>query len=159
MPTVAEIIQALYDNRLDLAGMERDPQYVGSYRLTNQMVRALAHLAGTDGTFSRLLRCGEDGALWVTWPGGLPTFGSDATGADSYALVVTAPARICRYLHCAVGNYGAVISLDGGVTDHFALPANTERLFPGLEIPASAEVHAKNLTAGSNYSNLYVSVY
>ena len=90
---------------------------------------------------------------------GLPVYNSDAAGADAYAKIIDAPARVTHYLHVAVGSNGAIISLDGGTTDHFAIPANTERMFPGLAIPASAEIHAKNLSAGNNYTTLHVSVW
>jgi len=90
---------------------------------------------------------------------GLPTHGSDTTGANTYAAVVTAPDRECHYLHVAVADNGAIISLDGGVTDHFAIPANTERLFPGLVIPAGAGIQGKNLVTSSNYTNLHISVW
>ena len=98
-------------------------------------------------------------ALLAIASAGLPTHGTDATGANTYAAVVTAPDRECHYLHVAVADNGAIVSLDGGVTDHFAIPANTERLFPGLTIPAGAGIQGKNLAAGSNYTNLHVSVW
>ena len=90
---------------------------------------------------------------------GLPVLGSDATGADGYAEIVAVSTQIAHYIHVAVGDFGMVVSLDGGVTDHFAIPANTERLFPGLSIPALASIRTRNLVPGSNYTNAYVSVW
>ena len=90
---------------------------------------------------------------------GLPVLGSDTTGADGYATVVTVSSQIAHYVHIAVGNNGMIVSLDGGVTDHFAIPADTERLFPGLSIPANSVIQAKNLSAGNNYTNAYISVW
>ena len=90
---------------------------------------------------------------------GLPTYGSRAVGSDGYVKVLDAPARQCHVLHAAVENNGAIISLDGGVTDHFAIPPNTERLFPALTIASGAAVHAKNLASGANYTNLRISVW
>ena len=87
---------------------------------------------------------------------GLPTYGADATGADTYATVVTAPARQCHYAHVAVGANGAIVSLNG-TDDHIAIPANTERLFPGLVIASGAVIKGKNLSAGNNYTNLRIS--
>ena len=98
-------------------------------------------------------------AVPVSVSSGNPVLGTSATGADGYVTVVTAPARVCNFLHVAVGNNGAIISLDGGTTDHFAIPANVERGFGGLEIASGATINAKNLTAGSNYTNLYISVW
>ena len=56
---------------------------------------------------------------------GLPTSGIDATGATGFATVVTAPARQTHYLYVSVENNGAVVSLDGGSTEHFTIPADT----------------------------------
>ncbi len=90
---------------------------------------------------------------------GLPVLGQDAVGADAHVLVVTAPARACHTVHVAVGDFGAIVSLNAGTDDHFVIPANTERLFPGLSITSGVEIKAKNLIPGSNYSNLAISVW
>ncbi len=98
-------------------------------------------------------------AMQAALESGLPASAEDATGHDAYSSIVSAPARTCHYLHVAVGDNGAVVSLDGGTTDHFYIPANVERMFPGLSIPSGADIQAKNLSTGSNYSNLRVSVW
>ena len=90
---------------------------------------------------------------------GLPACGTDAAGQDAYATVVTAPARTCHNVHVAVGDNGVIISLDGGATDHFAIPANTERLFSGLLVASEAEIQARNLSPGNDYTNCFVSVW
>lgn len=108
-------------------------------------------------TFGPMMADEVSGALLVKSANGLPAYGEDATGQVAYAKVVDCPARECHFLHVAVGDNGAKISLDGGTTDHFAVPANTERLFPGLAIPASAEIHGKNLAG--DYKNLRISVW
>lgn len=90
---------------------------------------------------------------------GLPTAGEDATGANAYATVVTAPSRPTYFLHIAVGMFGAVISLDGGTTDHFFIPANVERQFQYLRIAPDAVIQGRNLVPGSNYTNLRISVW
>lgn len=90
---------------------------------------------------------------------GLPVYGSDATGADAHAKVLDAPARETHYAHVSVGANGAIVSFDGGTTDHLAMPADSQRLFEGLRIAASAEVDAKNLVAGNNYADLRISVW
>lgn len=99
-----------------------------------------------------------DGALRAGDWGGPPIMGTDATGANAYADVLTVP-RTVRYLHAAVGANGAIISIDGGKTDAYAIPANTERLFPAQDIAAGSVIQGKNLTGGSNYAALYVSVW
>ncbi len=90
---------------------------------------------------------------------GLPVQGTDAAGEDTYASVVTAPARTCHYLHVSVATHAATISLDGGTTDHFTIPAGSAWLLEGLSIPASADIQARNAAAGSNYADLAVSVW
>lgn len=86
----------------------------------------------------------------------LPTYGVDATGASSYATVVTAT-RACHYAHISVEDNGAIVSFDG-TTDHVAIPANTERLFPAIRIAKGATVKGKNL-GGSNFTNLRISIW
>jgi len=90
---------------------------------------------------------------------GLPTFGVDAAGADAYATVVTAPARECNYALVSVSTKGAIVSFDGGTTDHIAIPADTTWLFQGLAIASAAVVQGKNMDAGQNYANLRISVW
>ena len=101
----------------------------------------------------------DSGAQVVQTGMGLPGYGSDAAGADVYAKILDCPDRQCHYVHVAVGANGAVLSLNGGAADHYAIPANTERLFDGLVIPAAAEIHARNLSTGNNYADLHVSVW
>ena len=90
---------------------------------------------------------------------GLPVLGNHDAIDESYTEIVAVSNQIAHYLHVAVGNFGMIVSLDGGVTDHFAIPANTERLFPGLSIPALASIRTKNLVPGSDYTNAYASVW
>lgn len=99
-----------------------------------------------------------DGALKAADWGGQPVMGSDATGADAHAEVLITP-RPIRYMHVAVATNGAIISIDGGLSDAFAIPANTERLFPALDIAGGISIQAKNLVNASNYTNLYISVW
>ncbi len=98
-----------------------------------------------------------DGALKAGDWGGPPVMGSDATGAATYVDLLVTP-RAVRYLHVAVATFGAIISIDGGLSDAFAIPAATERLFPAQNIAEGVTIQGKNLT-GSNYTGLYVSVW
>ncbi len=98
-----------------------------------------------------------DGALKAGDWGGQPVMGTDATGAATYAEVLVTP-RSVRYIHVAVGANGAIISLDGGLSDAFAIPANTERLFPAQDIAEGVSIQGKNLVGG-NYASLYISVW
>lgn len=89
---------------------------------------------------------------------GLPVKGTDATGQDAYGTIVTAPARVCRNLFISVATKSAIISLDGGTTEHFLLPVGNWT-FTGLAIASGAEIQAKNADAGQNYTDLTISVW
>lgn len=100
----------------------------------------------------------EDGALKVADWGSRPISGVDAAGENTYALVVVA-GKPCRYLHATCITQNATISIDGGNTDAFVIPAGTAATFPGLDIPAGARIMGRNTAAGSNYANLFVSIW
>ena len=115
---------------------------------------ATATLQGTQVTAEQ--------AIQAAVASGLPTAGRDDVGAadNAYATVVTAPARQCHYIHVAVANGGARVSLDGGATVHYYIPANTERGFAGLKIPSGAVIKGKKLAdGGTQYTNLSISVW
>ena len=115
-----------------------------------------ASLAGTTGDFTAN-SYNAGGSLYTVPASGLPSAGSDDTGAAGYVTIVTAPARQTHYLHISVANNGATISLDGGSTEHFNIPANTSWLLEGLVLPASAVIQGKDISG--NYTNLYISVW
>jgi len=89
---------------------------------------------------------------------GTPTYGTDATGQAGYATIVTCPAWETHNLYVAVDTNPATVSLDGGTTDHLVFPAAARILLTGLMIPPGTGIQAKN-TGGSNYANLYMSVW
>lgn len=90
---------------------------------------------------------------------GLPTHGTDATGADTYAEVIAAPSgsRQYRHLIAVASSNPAMLSLDAGTTDHVWIPAAGTVAMDDVEITQA--VHAKNGTAGSNYTALHVVVW
>ena len=90
---------------------------------------------------------------------GQPVLGTDATGADTYVLVVAAPPGNRRYRHLSArcSTNSAIISLDAGTTDHLYLLAGVSMDIDGLDIRGA--VHAKNAVAASNYASLYVAVW
>ena len=94
---------------------------------------------------------------------GLPAAGMDANGQNDYAKVLDAPARVTHFLFvaCEDANAGVTISLDGGSTDHLYLPGGAQHgvVLGGLNIPASAEVHAKNTDANEHYIDLSIAVW
>lgn len=62
---VAEQIQIFESSLLDLVAPGGRPKYVGTYKTSNNLLNALAHLIGQDGRYSRLLACDENGVLKV----------------------------------------------------------------------------------------------
>ena len=92
---------------------------------------------------------------------GLPVaFQTDAEGADAYATVVTAPDRVCHYARIQLdAGHDAIVSLDGGTTDHLFIKANSQEILSGLTIGAGVSIQGKNAAAGDNYTNLRVTVW
>ena len=137
-------------------------QKVNIFRLRNQNIARNAGNVGNDTL--RITLADDDPAVVAAQAfgrSGLPVHGYDALGEldDGYATVVTAPARECHYVAASVAANGMIISLDGGTTEHLALPANSERVYSGLIIPSGADIQAKNLTAGSDYTIAHISVW
>jgi len=87
---------------------------------------------------------------------GMPTYGTDAAGADTYVEVLAAPAGNRRYtsvrLWCATKD--AIVSLDGGTTDHVFLVAGVPIQLEGVG-PITGAIQAKNAVSGQNYATLY----
>jgi len=90
---------------------------------------------------------------------GLPAFGTDAAGQDAHAKVLDCPSRVTHHLIAFAEINAAILSLNGGTTDHVYVPAGGGVALDGLAIPASAEVHAKNAVGGSDYANLRLMVW
>lgn len=91
----------------------------------------------------------------------LPIMGTDATGADTYATVtgLNGIARQCQCISVYCATNPAIISLDGGTTDHIFVNAGEQFVFPAVVIPAGAVIQAKNGSAGNNYASLSISVW
>ena len=92
---------------------------------------------------------------------GLPAaFQTGAEGADAYATVVTAPARVCHYALIQLDpGHDAIVSLDGGTTNHLFIKANQIYALSGLAIGSGANILGKNASAGNNYTNLRITVW
>lgn len=50
---------------LEVTELGRDPEWFGAYRQVNELLVAIAHLAATDGSVAKLLRCLASGVLRV----------------------------------------------------------------------------------------------
>lgn len=92
---------------------------------------------------------------------GNPTSGADAVGADTYVEVIAAPAgNRGPYTHLIVScaTKDAIISLDGGTTDHIQVSAGVLPMrLDGLSIRGA--IQAKNAAAGENYATLVANAW
>lgn len=89
-----------------------------------------------------------------------PEYGTDAAGENAYADVIAATAREHTNLsvHCATQD--AIVSLDGGTTDHiYVVAAAAPLCLSGICIPKGAAIQGKNAGAGANYATLSVTVW
>jgi hypothetical protein len=93
--------------------------------------------------------------------GNNPVSGFEAAGDDddAYNDIVTATELSSR-MHVATGDGGVRVSLDGGSTVAFYVPANVERSFDGLAIAVGVPVKIKKYVDGGTVStNTAVSVW
>lgn len=95
------------------------------------------------------------------WWYGLPEYGVDAAANanDTYATVVTATKK-CTHASVYVESEDAIISFDGGTTDHFFLDVGAGQvLLSGLKIPVGAVIEGKNAVIGADYTNLRIAIW
>jgi hypothetical protein len=93
--------------------------------------------------------------------GNNPVSGFEATGDDDneYNDIVTAT-KLSSRMHVATGDGGVRISLDGGSTVAYYVPANVERSFDGLAIAVGVPVKIKKYVDGGTIPiNTAVSVW
>ena len=99
-----------------------------------------------------------DGSVKVQEWGGNPLCGTSASGAAGYAYVLTpGPGRTHVAASCVTN--GAVLSLDGGVSNALPVGPGATAMFHGIEIPADKGIYAKNAVGISNYASLWVAVW
>lgn len=121
-----------------------------------------AAIAGSDGDYSPLqvdatgnLRVTGSVAVSATAP---QAYGIDATGADTYATIVTATAARTHLAVTLGGSFPAIVTVDGAI-DAFYIPANSAHTFDNVLIANGATVQGKNGTPGSNYTNLTATIW
>lgn len=92
---------------------------------------------------------------------GLPEYGVDvaANADDTYASVVVVTKQ-CTHVALYVESEDAIISFDGGVTDHFFLDVGAGLIvLDGLDIPADADIQGKNAVVAADYTNLRIAAW
>jgi len=83
----------------------------------------------------------------------------DATGANTYATVKTPTANATNIVVTNTGTHPAIVSLDGGTTDHIAILGASSVRLNNVRITSAVAIQAKNLIGGSNYTGLYVNIW
>lgn len=122
----------------------------------------LASLGGATNDYVPL-QVNASGALYVTTEEAQGTapqaYGIDVAGADTYTTIVTASGIKYHLSYSLQGANDAILTIDSGTTDHFYLPANSAGVFDNIVIANSATVQGKNASAGSNYTNLTITIW
>lgn len=85
--------------------------------------------------------------------------GIDATGQDAYATVITPTADAKHMMVTNEGAEGAIISIDAGVTDQFTVIGGAIITFDDVDISSAVAIQAKNQNAGSNYTDLAITIW
>ena len=89
-----------------------------------------------------------------------PEYGTDATGANTYANVIAAAARECHNIELICTTNDAIVSLDGGTSDNiYVVAGTTPKTLTGVCIPKGAVIQGKNATTDSNYANLRIHIW
>ena len=89
----------------------------------------------------------------------LPCYGYDAVGENTYVTVIaarTAPEAF-NWIYAVCATKDAILSLNGGTTDHLHIPAGVY-IGPLPVGRHKGAVTAKNAVAGQNYTALYVTI-
>lgn len=93
---------------------------------------------------------------------GFPVMGTDAAANadDTYAEVIAAASlpgmRRCIQGTAMVATNDAILSFDGGTTDHIPVKAGEQVHFGPCQIDS---VHGKNAVAASDYTALFVAIW
>jgi hypothetical protein len=107
---VAETQFVFADSQLDLVGVDIEPRYQGTYKSSNVLINALAHLVGSDGTYSRLVGVDTAGRLQVT--GGIDQTQYNQLHADLGELL--------SRLNTANSNWGSALIYLAGMDTNMA---------------------------------------
>ena len=92
---------------------------------------------------------------------GLPQYWADAAANadDSYFDMGTA-VKDCTSASLYVETNDAIVSFDGGTTDHFFVDVDAGQIvITGLNIPKGSVISGKNAVATADYTNLRVSIW
>lgn len=131
--------------------------------LTGEQLVIAGNLNDNYVTGEQLVRTTED----IPGHSGLPQMFLDAAANadDTYFLMGTAD-RDCTHAMLSVDTKDAIVSFDGGATDHvfvrqYATTNDPQPLIvmPGLHIPKGAKIAGKNAVAANDYVSLRVVIW
>lgn len=77
---------------------------------------------------------------------------------DNYATILTLTAAANHLRVSLQGSNDAILSLDGGTTEHMVIVAGAIEVLP-VYLANGTVIKAKNKTAGSNFSKLNINVW
>jgi len=167
-----ERIRVVSDRLFDLAGLESPGRNQAPYKLDNDIKRVLAHLAASDGTYTRLLRALESGVLRVSAEGSeylallqdtsgrvkidLSTFDESAFLSFPIGCVVATPIWAAKAptsgdVHTATGTATSSFSLgSAGERCVYVGPMDREVLIYNSEVEGGAEWIVGQFAAGAH---------
>lgn len=92
---------------------------------------------------------------------GLPQYATDAAAeADDTYYDLMVATKACMSCSVYVETCDAIISFDGGTTDHFFVDVDAGQiLLTGLNIPVGSVISGKNAVATEDYTNLRVTIW
>lgn len=94
-----------------------------------------------------------------TGPQAPQTLGTLASGTDAYQTVLTTVGAASHIKISLTGANDAIVSVNGGTTDHIRVQANSEVVLDDVLIAATTAIRAKNFTGGSNHSSMSITVW
>lgn len=129
----------------------------GDYEVVGPLIQPV-FILGRDGHEAVVTANGD---LRVLQASGLPQFWTDAAAEEDdtyYDLGTTG--RRCTFCALYVETNDAIVSFDGGVTEHFFVDKDAGLfVLQGLDIPAGSTISGKNAVAGADYDYLRVAVW
>jgi hypothetical protein len=113
-----------------------------------------------DEALGQLVTVSVVNGLPISAGGGVPQAAVLAAGEDAYAEVLETPDRVCSHVIIQLdAGDPAIISFDGGVTDGLYVKAGAAYALDGVRLESGSSIQARNGSAGSNFTNLRVTVW
>jgi len=95
----------------------------------------------------------------IKFPTIADAYGWDLAGTDTYTTLVTPSRDMENILISLGGENDALVSLDGGVTNHIYVPAASIIVLDAIKLQEGVAIQGKNASGGSAYAELAVTVW